>query len=181
MVHDQYIRQFLKEVLFFRMEKKKRNPEHKRLPDKDVSKKESQESAAKFSNPTSQGIRADFPQSSVSQETLKKPINDTKLFELPIQKDVQQYPEHSSGARPKTSAQPKRKPQQQQFSAKDESKKDSQQSAAKFSNPTSSDTLYRFPQRSVSETREVTQQKILEKQMNYMKISELPVQQDIQQ
>ena len=64
------------------MEKKKRNPEHKRLPDKDVSKKESQESAAKFSNPTSQGTHSDFPQSSVSQETLKKPIKDTKLFEF---------------------------------------------------------------------------------------------------
>lgn len=85
-MHDQHIRQFLKEVLFFRMGKKKRNPRHKRLPDKDVSKKESQESAAKFSNPTSQGTHSDFLQSSVSQETLKKPIKDTKLFELPVQK-----------------------------------------------------------------------------------------------
>lgn len=35
------------------MSKKKRKPQQQRLPDKDVSKQESQESATKFSNPTS--------------------------------------------------------------------------------------------------------------------------------
>ena len=126
MVHDQYIRQLLKKILFFRMGKKKRKPKQQRLPDKDVSKQESQESATNFSNPTSQGAHSDIPQSSVlqtkeasSQETLMKPMSDMKLSELPIQKDVQKYPEHSSGARPKTSAQPKREPKQQQLSAKD--------------------------------------------------------------
>ena len=109
LVHDQYIRQLLKKILFFRMGKKKRKQQQQRLPDKDVSKQESQESATKFSNPTSQGAHSDIPQSSVSQtkeassqETLMKPMSDMKLSELPVQKDVQKYPEHSSGAKPKT-------------------------------------------------------------------------------
>ena len=170
------------------MSKKKRKPQQQRLPDKDVSKQESQESATKFSNPTSQGAHSDIPQSSVSQtkeassqETLMKPMSDMKLSELPVQKDVQKYPEHSSGARPKTSAQPKREPKQQQLSAKDKSKNESQESAAKFSNPTSSNAHSNFRQSSVSQSSEVSQQDLLEKQISYVKISELPVQEDEQQ
>ena len=110
-----------------------------------------------------------------------KPMSDMKLSELPIQKDVQKYPEHSSGARPKTSAQPKREPKQQQLSAKDKSKNESQESAAKFSNPTSSNAHSNFRQSSVSQSSEVSQQDLLEKQISYVKISELPVQEDEQQ
>lgn len=170
------------------MGKKKRKPQQQRLPDKDVSKQESQESATKFSNPTSQGAHSDIPQSSVSQtkeassqETLMKPMSDMKLSELPVQKDVQKYPEHSSGARPKTSAQPKTEPKQQLLSSKDKSKNESQESAAKFSNPTSSHAHSNFRQSSVSQSSEVSQQDLLEKEISYVKISELPVQEDEQQ
>ena len=57
-------------------------------------------------------------------------MNGMKLSDLPVQKDAQQYSGHTSGAKPKTWAQSKRKAQQQQLSAKDESKKKSQASAA---------------------------------------------------
>ena len=84
------------------MGKIKRKPQRQRLSSKDESEKESQ---------ASPGAHSGLPQSLVSQsrellpeETLKKQMGDVKLSESTVQKDVQQYPGHLSGAKHKTSA-----------------------------------------------------------------------------
>ena len=170
------------------MDKEKRKPQRERLSPKDEAGKENQASTAAFSKPISPDVHSGIPQGSVSQtkevspqETLEKPMSDMKISELPVQKDGQQYSGHSSGAKPKTSTQPKRKPKQQQFSANDESKRKNQASAITFSNPAS---LYSHPNSSqnlASESREVSQQEMLEKQRSDIKISELPIQKNGQQ
>ena len=170
------------------MDKEKRKPQRERLSPKDEAGKENQASTAAFSKPISPDVHSGIPQGSVSQtkevspqETLEKAMSDMKISEFPVQKDGQQYSGHSSGAKPKTSTQPKRKPKQQQFSANDESKRKNQASAITFSNPAS---LYPHPNSSqnlASESREVSQQEMLEKQRSDIKITELPIQKNGQQ
>ena len=67
------------------------------------------------------------------------------------------------------------------MSAKDEYEKESQASAITVSNPATPDAHSDLPQSSVSQTRGVPPEEILEKQMSDIKLSELPFEKDIQQ
>ena len=67
------------------------------------------------------------------------------------------------------------------MSAKDEYEKESQASAITVSNPTTPDAHSDLPQSSVSQTRGVPPEEMLEKQMSDIKLSELPFEKDIQQ
>ena len=80
------------------MDRKKGKPKQ-RLPAKDEFEKESQATAATVSNLVSSDAHSGFPQSSVSQTELspEQMLEKQNESELPIRKDVLQYPEHWSG------------------------------------------------------------------------------------